>query len=152
MKRISLLVTYCLVLTLFSCKTQEEITPNRSEKLNKTYTTDSGLQYVFTELGEGARAKSGDKVSVHYIGKLENGKEFDNSYKRSTPFSFTIGEGKVIKGWDEGIALLNVGDKAVFTIPSQLGYGPMEIPGLIPANSNLIFEVELLDIVQGAGN
>ncbi|MGE0637467.1 MAG: FKBP-type peptidyl-prolyl cis-trans isomerase [Bacteroidia bacterium] len=144
MKRILLLTTYFLLLTFFSCKTQEDLTPNRGVKLNKTYTTESGLQYLFTELGEGAHAKSGDKVSVHYIGKLTDGKEFDNSYKRGTPFSFNIGEGKVIKGWDEGIALLNVGDKAVFTIPSQLGYGPMEIPGLIPANSTLIFEVELI--------
>lgn len=146
MKRILLFTTHCLLLIFISCKTQEELTPNRSVKLNKTYTTDSGLQYVFTELGDGTRAKSGDKVSVHYIGKLTDGKEFDNSYKRGTPFSFTIGEGKVIKGWDEGIALINVGDKAVFTIPSELGYGPMEIPGLIPANSTLIFEVELLSI------
>lgn len=149
MKRILLFTAYCLLLTLISCKTQEELTPNRNVKLNKTYTTDSGLQYVFTELGEGSQAKSGDKVSVHYIGKLTDGKEFDNSYKRGTPFSFTIGEGKVIKGWDQGIALINVGDKAVFTIPSELAYGPMEIPGLIPANSTLIFEVELLNIESG---
>ncbi len=138
-----------MLLTFFSCKTQEELTPNRSEKLNKTYTTDSGLQYVFTKLGEGTRAKSGDKVSVHYIGKLTDGKEFDNSYKRGTPFTFTIGEGKVIKGWDEGIALVNIGDKAVFTIPAELAYGPMEIPGLIPANSTLIFEVELINAEAG---
>ncbi len=149
MKRLSLFVTYCLLLTLFSCKTQEELTPSRTKKLNKIYTTESGLQYIFTEIGDGARAKSGDKVSVHYIGKLLDGKEFDNSYKRDTPFSFTIGEGKVIKGWDEGITLLNAGDKAVFTIPSQLGYGPMEIPGLIPANSILVFEVEVLSIEAG---
>ena len=149
MKRILLFTTYCLLLTFFSCKTQEELTPNRSVKLNKTYTTDSGLQYILTEIGDGARAKTGDKVSVHYIGKLADGKEFDNSYKRGTPFSFTIGEGKVIKGWDEGITLLNAGDKAVFTIPSQLGYGPMEIPGLIPANSILVFEVEVLSIEAG---
>lgn len=149
MKHILLFTTYCLLLTFFSCKTQEELTPNRSEKLNKTYTTDSGLQYVYTELGEGTRAKSGDKVSVHYIGKLIDGKEFDNSYKRGTPFSFTIGEGKVIKGWDEGIVLLNVGDKATFTIPTALGYGPMEVPGLIPANSTLIFEVELISAEAG---
>jgi FKBP-type peptidyl-prolyl cis-trans isomerase len=149
MKRILLFTTFCMLLTFFSCKTQEELMPNRSVRLNKTYTTDSGLQYMFTEISEGARAKSGDKVLVHYIGKLVDGKEFDNSYKRSTPFSFTIGEGKVIKGWDEGIALLNVGDKAVFTIPSELGYGPMEIPGLIPANSTLVFEVELLVIEAG---
>lgn len=149
MKRILLFTTLCMLLTFFSCKTQEELTPNRNVKLNKTYTTDSGLQYVFTELGEGSRAKSGDKVSVHYIGKLTDGKEFDNSYKRGTPFSFTIGEGKVIKGWDEGIALINVGDKAVFTIPAELGYGPMEVPGLIPANSTLIFEVELISAETG---
>ena len=149
MKRILLFTTYCLLLTFFSCKTQEELTPNRSVKLNKTYTTDSGLQYILTEIGDGARAKTGDKVSVHYIGKLADGKEFDNSYKRGTPFSFTIGEGKVIKGWDEGITLLNAGDKAVFTIPSQLGYGPMEIPGLIPANSILVFEIEVLSIEAG---
>jgi FKBP-type peptidyl-prolyl cis-trans isomerase len=137
-------ISLIIVVLLLGCKTQEELTPNRNVKLNKTYTTDSGLQYTFTEIGDGARAKTGDKVSVHYIGKLTDGKEFDNSYKRGTPFSFTIGEGKVIKGWDEGIALLNVGDKAVFTIPSQLGYGSMEVPGLIPANSTLIFEVELI--------
>ncbi|MCG3164281.1 MAG: putative FKBP-type peptidyl-prolyl cis-trans isomerase [Bacteroidia bacterium] len=149
MKHIVLFTAYCLLLTLFSCKTQEELTPGRNVKLNKTYTTDSGLQYVFTNLGEGARAKNGDKVSVHYIGKLTDGKEFDNSYKRGTPFSFTVGQGKVIKGWDEGIGLLNVGDKAVFTIPAELGYGPMAVPGLIPANSTLIFEVELLSIEAG---
>lgn len=149
MKHIVLFTAYCLLLTFFSCKTQEELTPGRNVKLNKTYTTDSGLQYVFTELGEGTRAKSGDKVSVHYIGKLTDGKEFDNSYKRGTPFSFTVGQGKVIKGWDEGIGLLNVGDKAVFTIPAELGYGPMAVPGLIPANSTLIFEVELLSIEAG---
>ena len=148
MKRISLLITYYLLLTLFSCKTEEGLTPKRNVTLNKTYTTESGLQYMFTEIGEGAQVKSGDNVTVHYIGKLTGGKEFDNSYKRGTPFTFTVGEGKVIKGWDEGLALLNIGDKAVLTIPSQLGYGPMEIPGVIPANSTLIFEVELLNITQ----
>lgn len=146
MKNLLLPTVYCLLLTFFSCKTQEELTPTRNIKLNKIYTTNSGLQYMFTELGEGTRAKTGDKVSVHYIGKLTDGKEFDNSYTRGTPFSFNIGEGKVIKGWDEGIALLNVGDKAVFTIPSQLGYGSIAVPGVIPANSILIFEVKLLSI------
>lgn len=141
-----------LMLILFSCKTQEGTTSNRKVKLNKTYKTESGLQYKFTELGSGERAKNGDKVSVHYVGTLTDGKEFDNSRKNGFPISFVLGSGKVIKGWDEGIALLNVGDKAVLTIPSELGYGSREIPGLIPANSDLIFEVELLEITPATGN
>ncbi len=119
----------------------------RNVTVNKTYTTKSGLQYMFTEIGEGTRVKAGDKVTVHFIGKLTDGKEFGSSYKRGTPYSFTVGEGKVIKGWDEGIALINVGDKVVFTIPSELAYGPEGASG-IPANSTLIFEVELLNIIQ----
>lgn len=137
---------------LFSCKPTEQVATEavgkRNVKLNKTYTTSSGLQYMFTALGKGEQAKTGDKVSVHYIGKLIDGKEFDNSYKRNAPISFVLGEGKVIKGWDEGIALLYVGDKAVFTIPAELGYGSTEIPGLIPSNSTLIFEVELVKIIS----
>jgi FKBP-type peptidyl-prolyl cis-trans isomerase len=119
----------------------------RNVTVNKTYTTKSGLQYMFTEIGEGRRVKAGDKVTVHFIGKLTDGKEFGSSYKRGTPYSFTVGEGKLIKGWDEGIALINVGDKVVFTIPSELAYGPETAAG-IPANSTLIFEVELLNIIQ----
>ncbi len=147
MKRTLLLAAYCLLLTLFSCRAPEDITSNRNVKLNKIYTTESGLEYMFTELGTGARAKNGDNVMVHYVGKLTNGDEFDNSYKRGEPISFVLGSGLVIKGWDEGVALLNVGDKAVLTIPSALGYGSREIPNLIPANSTLIFEVELVNII-----
>jgi FKBP-type peptidyl-prolyl cis-trans isomerase len=147
MKYTILLSAYCLMLNLFSCKTTEEITSNRNIKLNKMYTTESGLQYTFTELGPGAKAKNGDKVFVHYIGKLTDGKEFDNSYKRGEPISFVLGTGQVIKGWDEGVALLNVGDKAVLTVPAALAYGSREIPGLIPANSTLVFEVELVNIL-----
>ncbi len=107
---------------------------------------------MFTELGDGLRAKNGDKVFVHYIGKLTDGKEFDNSHKRGEPISFVLGSGMVIKGWEEGVALLNVGDKAVFTIPAELGYGPREIPNFIPANSTLIFEVEFVNLVPAKEN
>jgi len=147
MKHSLMLTACCLLLTLFSCKTQQGTTSDRKEKLNKSYTSESGLQYMFTELGTGTKPKEGDKVYVHYIGKLTDGKEFDNSYKRGAPISFVLGAGQVIKGWDEGIALMNVGDKAVLTIPPQLGYGPIEVPGMIPANAVLVFEVELVDIV-----
>ena len=152
MKRSLQFITFSLLFTFFSCKTQEATTSTRKIKLKKTYTTESGLQYMFTSLGEGVQPKNGDKVSVHYIGRLTDGKEVDNSHKNGVPISFVLGEQKVIKGLEEGIALMYVGDKAVITIPSQLGYGSLEIPKLIPANSTLVFEVELLDFVPGSGN
>lgn len=115
--------------------------------MNKEYTTESGLTYKIIHEGKGQRAKAGDNVVVHYTGKLTNDTVFDSSVKRGQPFKFKLGVGQVIKGWDEGIALLNVGDKAVLTIPSNLGYGERGA-GTIPPNSTLIFEVELLDIIS----
>lgn len=108
--------------------------------------TDSGLRYQFIQRGSGNRATKGSKVSVHYKGQLLNGTEFDNSYKRKKPIDFTVGVGQVIEGWDEGIMLLNVGDKARFVIPSQLGYGSRGAGGVIPPNATLIFDVELVDV------
>ena len=116
-------------------------------KLETEYTTPSGLKYTFKQFGKGPLAKSGDNVSVHYVGKLADGKQFDSSRDRNQPFKFVLGAGRVIKGWDEGVALMHVGDKAMFTIPPQLGYGEQAM-GAIPANSTLFFEVELLDIIQ----
>jgi peptidylprolyl isomerase len=115
--------------------------------LNKEFTTESGLKYKIIHEGNGQRAKVGDMVSVHYTGKLTNDTIFDSSYSRNQPIKFKLGAGQVIKGWDEGIALLNVGDKAIFTIPPHLGYGSRAV-GPIPANSTLIFEVELVQIVE----
>ncbi|MBA2581777.1 MAG: FKBP-type peptidyl-prolyl cis-trans isomerase [Bacteroidetes bacterium] len=115
--------------------------------LNKEFTTESGLTYKIIHEGKGIRAKAGDMVFVHYTGKLTNDTVFDSSLFRNQPFKFKLGTGQVIKGWDEGIALLNVGDKAIFTIPSKLGYGERNM-GKIPSNSTLIFEVELLSIVE----
>jgi peptidyl-prolyl cis-trans isomerase A (cyclophilin A) len=108
--------------------------------------TESGLRYQFIQRGEGKQAASGKMVSVHYEGSLENGKVFDSSYPRKKPIEFKLGQGQVIEGWDEGIALLKVGDKARFVIPSHLGYGSRGAGGAIPPNATLIFDVELMDV------
>jgi len=109
-------------------------------------TTTSGLQYVELQPGTGAAPQAGQTVYVHYRGTLEDGTQFDSSYDRGQPFSFVLGAGRVIAGWDEGIALMKVGGKAKLIIPPELGYGSREIPGVIPANSTLIFEVELVRV------
>ncbi|WP_177760759.1 peptidylprolyl isomerase [Flavobacterium sp. I3-2] len=109
-------------------------------------TTESGLRYQFIQKGNGKQAEKGKKVAVHYKGQLVNGKEFDNSFKRKDPIEFTLGVGQVIEGWDEGIQLLKVGDKARFVIPSHLGYGSRGAGGVIPPNAVLIFDVELMDV------
>lgn len=108
--------------------------------------TDSGLRYKFINKGNGKKAEKGKTVAVHYSGQLENGKIFDNSYSRKKPIEFPLGMGHVIEGWDEGIALLQVGDKARFVIPSHLGYGARGAGGVIPPNATLIFDVELMDV------
>ena len=108
--------------------------------------TESGLRYKFIQKGNGKKAENGKTVSVHYSGSLENGKVFDNSYSRKKPSEFPLGVGNVIEGWDEGIALLQVGDKARFVIPSHLGYGARGAGGVIPPNATLIFDVELMDV------
>lgn len=110
-------------------------------------TTDSGLQYEDTQVGEGAEAVSGKTVSVHYTGTLENGNKFDSSLDRGTPFEFVLGGGMVIKGWDEGVAGMKEGGKRTLVIPSNLAYGPMGIPGVIPGGATLKFDVELLDVL-----
>ncbi len=108
--------------------------------------TQSGLRYQFIQRGNGKKAESGRTVSVHYSGSLENGKVFDSSYSRKKPIEFPLGKGHVIEGWDEGIALLSVGDKARFVIPPYLGYGERGAGGVIPPNAVLIFDVELMDV------
>ena len=108
--------------------------------------TESGLRYKMIQKGNGKKAENGKTVSVHYSGQLENGKVFDSSYTRKKPIEFPLGRGNVIEGWDEGIALLQVGDKARFVIPSHLGYGSRGAGGVIPPNATLIFDVELMDV------
>jgi FKBP-type peptidyl-prolyl cis-trans isomerase len=105
----------------------------------------SGLEIEDLVVGGGATAEVGDTVSVHYTGTLRDGTKFDSSYDRGEPFSFTIGKGSVIAGWEKGIVGMKVGGKRKLTIPPELGYGEKDM-GKIPPNSTLIFEIELLDV------
>jgi FKBP-type peptidyl-prolyl cis-trans isomerase len=112
----------------------------------KEITTSSGLQYIDQVVGTGDTATAGQTVSVHYTGWLTNGKKFDSSVDRGQPFSFRLGVGQVIKGWDEGVQGMKVGGKRKLTIPSNLGYGARGAGGLIPPHATLVFDVELLGV------
>ncbi|MCC6221218.1 MAG: FKBP-type peptidyl-prolyl cis-trans isomerase [Deltaproteobacteria bacterium] len=113
-------------------------------------TTDSGLRYQDNVVGEGSEALKGKTVKVHYTGWLDNngakGTKFDSSVDRGSPFSFPLGAGRVIRGWDEGVAGMKVGGKRTLLIPSELGYGSQGAGAVIPPNANLIFDVELLEV------
>lgn len=113
--------------------------------MDNVITTEGGLQIQDLTVGTGQEVKSGDTVTVNYLGTLTNGTKFDSSYDRNQPFSTQIGVGQVIKGWDEGIVGMKVGGKRKLTIPPALGYGSQPA-GSIPPNSTLIFEVELLSV------
>lgn len=119
---------------------------DKKKEEGKVITTDSGLKYIELKQGEGQAAKKGDTVDVHYTGWLKDGKKFDSSVDRGRPFSFPLGAGKVIKGWDEGVAGMKEGGKRKLIIPAELGYGSKGAGDVIPPNSELHFEVELLKI------
>ncbi|MGI8747156.1 MAG: FKBP-type peptidyl-prolyl cis-trans isomerase [Deinococcus sp.] len=106
----------------------------------------SGLQVEMLQEGSGPQAQKGQTVSVHYTGTLEDGQKFDSSHDRGQPIEFVLGSGQVIRGWDEGIASLRVGDRATLTIPAELGYGARGIPGVIPGGATLLFDVELVGV------
>lgn len=125
----------------------KEKTAAEIEKLAAGFdTTESGLRYKMIQQGSGVKAEKGKTVSVHYEGSLTNGQVFDSSYSRNQPIDFALGVGQVIPGWDEGIALLKVGDKARFVIPSNLAYGSAGAGGVIPPDATLIFDVELMNV------
>jgi len=123
---------------------------NEPVTLENAQTTASGLQYSMLVTGTGAMPQPGEIVSVHYTGTLSDGQIFDSSYSRGEPIQFNLGQGQVIPGWDEGIALMNQGGKAVFSIPPELAYGEQGAGGVIPPNATLIFQVELVDVRAGA--
>jgi FKBP-type peptidyl-prolyl cis-trans isomerase len=115
-------------------------------EMSQYTTTESGLQYFDFVTGSGAQPQKGQRVSVHYTGWYTSGKKFDSSVDRDDPFEFSLGAGQVIKGWDEGVASMNIGGKRQLRVPGDLAYGPRGHPAGIPPNATLIFEVQLLGI------
>ena len=116
------------------------------EHQGKTITTGSGLKYIDIVVGKGRKAEFGDTAIVHYTGWLQNGTKFDSSRDRNEPFSFRLGSGMVIKGWDEGVSTMNKGGKRRLVIPPHLGYGRRGAGNIIPPDATLTFEVELIDL------
>lgn len=139
-KFVMIMMTILLTVAMVACGNQEEV------DVEEMVTTESGLEYVDLEVGEGPSPKMGDTVAVHYTGWLEDGTKFDSSVDRGQPFEFQVGMGRVIRGWDIGVASMNVGGKRKLIIPPELGYGERGAGGVIPPNATLIFEVELLEI------
>ena len=142
---VSLLATMCAMPVM---AVQEKAGAKEKTAAAKTVTTASGLKYVDVKVGKGASPVKGKQVKVHYTGTLENGKKFDSSVDRNEPFTFVIGVGQVIPGWDEGVMSMKVGGKRKLIIPSKLGYGARGAGGDIPPNATLLFDVELLDVAK----
>jgi peptidylprolyl isomerase len=156
MKPRSLFVIIFIIASVIaaSAQTRRHRKPVRRHVVKKTMSspesstgavkTASGLTFIITKHGTGPLAKAGDTVSVHYTGTLTDGTKFDSSRDRGEPIEFPLGKGRVIKGWDEGIAKMHVGDQAILIIPPSIGYGSRGAGGVIPPDATLIFIVELV--------
>ncbi|HEY2386047.1 MAG TPA: FKBP-type peptidyl-prolyl cis-trans isomerase [Candidatus Binatia bacterium] len=151
--RTTLALVALAALVAVGCKRHEETTMADSPKTGTSpaaaqasQTTTGGVQYVDEKSGDGAEAQKGQLVTVHYTGWLADGTKFDSSHDRKQPFKFKLGQGQVIKGWDEGVAGMKVGGIRKLTIPPDLGYGARGFGRAIPPNATLTFEVELLAV------
>ena len=144
------LLVIALFLCLFSIYTFEVDAQTKRRRPARSssaaITTPSGLTYLLTKKGTGPQLKAGDTVILNYTGTLTNGAQFDSSHDRKQPLTFKLGVGQVIKGWDEGVSRLRVGDQAILVIPGKLAYGPKGVPDVIPPDATLIFVVEVLDV------
>lgn len=149
---IIIVIAIIVIIALTTSKSNDNTLTNTSpienidEKTNNKIVKENGLVIEDVLIGSGTEAQAGDKISVHYIGTFEDGTVFDSSVARGAPFSFTLGIGQVISGWDQGFDGMKIGGQRKLTIPPALAYGPQGIPGTIPPNSTLNFEVELLGI------
>ena len=139
-----LLILACLIVVPSWANADEKIDPAKMKK------TDSGLRYQDLKEGEGDKPRAGQTCEMHYTGWLwedgKKGKKFDSSHDRDQSFKFRLGEGQVIKGWDEGVATMKIGGKRLLLLPPELAYGERGAGGVIPANATLLFEVELLGV------
>jgi peptidylprolyl isomerase len=145
-KLIVSLLTLCLF-SIYTFEVQAQTKRGRAPRRSSAaITTPSGLTYLITKKGTGSQLKAGDTVILNYTGTLTNGVKFDSSYDRNEPLAFKLGAGKVIKGWDEGVGKLRVGDHAILVIPGKLAYGPKGVPNVIPPDATLIFIIEVVDV------
>lgn len=146
MRYVVVLAMLMLLASLATATMAVDMKPGDKPAGEQEVTTESGLKYSDVVVGNGREAALGDTATVHYTGWLIDGKKFDSSVDRKEPFSFRVGAGQVIKGWDEGVAGMKIGGKRKLTIPPQLGYGARGAGGVIPPNATLIFDVELLGL------
>jgi len=145
-KRIYVLLALCL-LAIYTFKVEAQTKRGRAPRSSSAaITTPSGLTYLITKKGTGRQLKAGDTVILNYTGMLTDGRTFDSSHDRKQPLEFKLGAGKVIKGYDEGLAKLHVGDHAILVIPGKLAYGPRGVPDVIPPDATLVFVIEVVDV------